>query len=82
MAADIESLIKKRQALVEKGVDQLKAKTIGQHVLSLMERDGELSAAALIESLRHANSSPADEADRLLTEAAMACLQELQGRRG
>jgi hypothetical protein len=57
-------------------------RTIGQHVIALVERDGELSLTALVDSLRHANNSPADDTERLLTEAALACLQARRDRRG
>jgi len=79
---DVENYIKHRDQLIQKGVDQFKVCTIGQHVVDIIKRDGEISVISLIESLKRGLAAPVDEKDRILTEAALALLQGFSSRQG
>jgi len=79
---DVDKYLKHRDELVQKGVDRFKVCTIGQHVVDIIERDGEISVISLMESLKRGLASPVDEKDRILTEAALALLQDFSARQG
>lgn len=79
---DAEKYVEHRDALIQKGVDRFKVCTIGQHVVDIVESEGEISVPSLIASLKKGLASPADEKDRILTEAALALLQGLLDRQG
>lgn len=79
---DADKFLKHRDDLVQQGVDFLKARTIGRHVIELVARDGEISVASLFDSLNNSIGPATPEKERLLAEAALACLQELRAERG
>ena len=79
---DVDKFLKHRDDLVQQGVDFLKARTIGRHVIELVARDGEISVASLFDSLTSSIGPATPEKERLLAEAALACLQELRAERG
>lgn len=74
---DMDKFLKHRDDLVQQGVDFLKARTIGRHVIELVARDGEISVASLFDSLKSSIAPSMKREDRLVTEAALAHLQEL-----
>ena len=79
---DAKKFLEKRDRLVQDGTEFLLVRTIGQHTIDLIRREGDISAASLMESLRLGLAAPADEKERLLTQAALEHLQRLSARRG
>lgn len=67
---DVDKFIADRNTMIAEGAERLKARTVGDHVFSLIERDGDLTLAKLMESLRQ---SP----DRTMADPALTYLQQL-----
>jgi len=72
----VDEFIGRRDALLEKGKDYLKDRSIGQHVLALLERDGQISAESLLKELE-ITAVEGSGNDRLLARAAADCVRSL-----
>jgi len=76
----VDKIISKNDEIASAGAERFKDKTIGEHVLNLITKDGDLSVASLIASLQQAVEY-GSTAERIKAGPALAYLQQLTGNR-
>jgi len=87
---DIDNFLKKQSDVFQKVSESIKEWTIGHHVASLIEKEGEISIDALVKSLQfqidasssaHGKSSPDHDIVRMQAQAALSYLKGLLNSR-
>lgn len=73
---------KLKSKIEDRAAEKLHVRLIGEHALALIERDGDVSAAALARSLEEAiqAASPHQEGRRKIAELALKALNQAHGR--